>query len=338
MLVQIDSWFGGGKSLLTGLLDGHPELFTFLYHDASYMALLGENNNADWVLTKHTEQLRRLLGDGCSNYYAIERMANQGFQAYDFSSKDRINLNYPVNYYKFDSRFFKELLSLSDWTLEKIVHVLYKNLLMELTKFKKIDKFPKYFVSQSFPILQLQKNFLNVYPSAKSILVKRKIQNIIATRTNRKPVEDDFQSKKGYAREFKDILKSLEIEKISEYYEFWEEMEEQFPKRVLVVDFDEINMNTESTLKRVAEFLEIKFEEILLKWSYFGEEIKCNGQSYVGRELDDPKKLLSNSELEIINKRIKRFHKFKKFRISSSIIKISRSIAYSGYKIREYGY
>ena len=100
MLVQIDSWYGGGKSLLTGLLDGHPELFTFLYHDASYMPLMGENNNADWVLTKHTEQLRRILNHWSSNYYSIERMANQGFQPYDFSSKDRVNLKYPVDFYQ----------------------------------------------------------------------------------------------------------------------------------------------------------------------------------------------------------------------------------------------
>lgn len=335
MLVQIDSWFGGGKSLLTGLLDGHPELFTFFYHDASYMPLMGEKNDADWVLTKHTEQLRRILGDGSSNYYAIERMANQGFQAYDFSSKDRVNLKYPVDFYQFDSKFFKELQKLPEWTLEKIVHVLYKNLLQE---FKKVDELPKYFVSQSFPILKLQKNFLTVYPSAKSILVKRKIHNIIATRSNRKPVEDDFQSKKGYAREFADILKSQEIEKICTYYKFWEDMAAKYPDRVLIVDFDDINLNTKNTMKKVADFLGIKFVEILLKWSYFGEEITCNGNKYVGNELDDPKKLLSEKELNIIDARIKRWQRLKKTKISPFIIQISKFVGFLGYKVREYGY
>ncbi len=77
MIIHVDGWWGGGKSLLRGLLDGHLEIFCSPIHDIISLAFQNETNESEWLIYKDTEYLRTLLASK-GRYYRIERFVNQG--------------------------------------------------------------------------------------------------------------------------------------------------------------------------------------------------------------------------------------------------------------------
>ena len=141
MLIQVDGWFGAGKSVLWMLLDGHPDVFCSPVHDYSYAAFLNQGNDFDWVKTRHTEILRKALAR--TQYYKFEKVYWDGFMSFEFSSDNVLKLPYAVNYYNFDYSFIKTLMADSEWTLEKITDTLYSSIYKEVLKNKPETKLPK---------------------------------------------------------------------------------------------------------------------------------------------------------------------------------------------------
>ncbi len=88
MLIQIDGWFGSGKSALCTLLDGHPDVFCSPIHDYSYAAFLNQGDEFDWIKTRHIEILRKVLAR--TQYYRFEKIFWDGFIVFDFSTDQKL--------------------------------------------------------------------------------------------------------------------------------------------------------------------------------------------------------------------------------------------------------
>lgn len=306
MFVQIDGWHGAGKSELVGLLDGHPEIFANLMPDVSHMAFLFDYNRPEWIHEKHSEDLRKLLV--MSEYYNIERAANQGFFSFDFSATDRLRMPYKMNFYDFEKDFMGEVMALDQWTQEEIVHLLYKNLYRHLNRNGNFPRsFPKYYVSKSYGFVNMQQKFRTVFPNSKSIFIHRDVLANIATRANRRPMEDDYHTKGFYSMGFEKLMRRGEVEEILYCLDFNKERAEKYPDHFLMVDFDEMNNNTEKVMREICNFMHIDFDPIMLKFTYFGEEVSCKGKKYVGEELDKPEDLLNSQEIAEVNRRIEEY-------------------------------
>ena len=62
-------------------------------------------------------------------------------------------------------------------------------------------------------------NIPTIMPNMKSILVRRGLKNIIATRTNRKERPGDLNEKQAFRVPFNKVIKSGEVETIMHFFE-----------------------------------------------------------------------------------------------------------------------
>lgn len=307
MLLQIDGWFGSGKSVLLTLLDGHPDVFCIPVHDYSYAAFLNQNNELDWIKTRHTEILRKILSK--TQYFKFEKMYWDGFHNVEFSSNERLRLPYKTNFYNFDYNFINELLLKDNWNIETIVETLYTSIYRETVKEKVIFHLPKWFATSSNPLFI--DDYINIpilLPNAKSVQVRRRVENIIATRSNRKPRTEDFKTKTFFSDAFEKRISDGEVEKILNYYDKYDDLVKTFPDVFMVVDFLDLVNHTEKSIKKVADFLNIEFHPSLLIASYNSKELECNGKKYIGQENDNIDDLLTVLERAIISERIEKYY------------------------------
>jgi len=297
MLLQIDAWYGGGKSTLLGLLDGHPNIAPNPLHDATHMFVL--NKEAETVCnSRDIEALRRLLAK--TQYYILEKSALSGVGSVSFGSGIELHPEFRFDFYQFDKSWVKELMDIEVWTPQVVIETIYSNYAYHLTGKKQWD----YHASMSWSILQLQKDFAEKTGNAKSIFVERPIEEIIAVRSGRKKRENSEDS--FFAPGFEKLLKEGEVFKIKEYQSFIDESIEKYPDRFMKVTLNALIFDRENTMKKVADFLNIPFNESMLKWTFLGEEVKYEGFSYVDKINDKPEDILSEKQLSTLRKQIKR--------------------------------
>lgn len=294
MILQIDGWYGAGKSVLNGLLDGHMEIASNPLHDATHMAFL-MNDIKEIYASKDIEALRRLLGK--TQYYILEKSALLGESSISFGAGIECKTDFNFDFYAFDKLWVTELLQDDDWRPESIITHIYKKYSYLLNDREDY----KYFATMSWPLIDLQTNFFNAFPNSKSILVKRPIADIIAVRSGRTPRDhngkDDF-----FAPGFDKLIKNGEIQKIVSYYKMFDKLCEKHPNSFFEVDFSDLIHNRRESMHRVSEFLEVNFSESMLQWTFLGKEVKHEGCSYVDKVNDSASNLLSKKQIDEIKK------------------------------------
>lgn len=307
MLIQVDGWFGSGKSVLWMLLDGHPDVFCSPIHDFSYSAFLSQSDAHEWVTTRHTEILRKALAR--TQYYKFEKAYWDGFQSFEFSTTEVLRLPYTCNYYRFDEAFFTALMKRERWTICEITDLLYGSVYREVHGLPQDSALPRFFAAMSHAhLIEEYSNFPVLFPGSKSIQVRRSVENIVATRSNRKPKPEDFKTKNFFSGDFETRIAEGEVEKILAYYDRYDALMKQYPDVFTTVEFDDLVMRTEPTMRRMAEFLDIPFHPELLRATYCGTEIEYNGKKYIGQENDHIDTLLSPDERQIIRDRMAQYH------------------------------
>jgi hypothetical protein len=308
MLLQIDGWFGAGKSVLWMLLDGHPDVFCSPIHDYSYSAFLNQSDELDWVKTRHTEILRKALAR--TQYYKFEKVYWDGYMSFEFSTSDVLKIPYSINYYSFDHRFIKHLIGLSSWSLEGIIDSLYASIREEVFQGQRHNDNNMYYASMSNPLfINDYPNSPMIFPHGKSIQVRRSVEEIIAVRSNRKPRPEDFKTWTFFSDSFDKRINEGEVEKILNYYTRYDSLVEEYPDYFMVIDFNDLISNTGIAMNKVSDFLNISWNDVLLNASYQGAELVCNGKKYVGQVNDKIEDLLSAEEVGVIRKRKDLFYK-----------------------------
>lgn len=235
-----------------------------------------------------------------------------------------MDVDYNVDFYKFDKLFSSRLNDMKLWTIEGIINCLYKSYYDIYTNSKEME-YPKYFASMSHPgHFDKYKNIPSIFPHMKSILVKRNIKNIIATRMNRKERPKDLNSFQAFRTPLKKILDTKEIEKILNYFETYEELQKQFPSHFFIIDFDELVLNPKEAMKKVASFLGIEYEGVLSIPTRDRNLLELDGVSFIGKENDTFENLLTKEEQNIIDSRINAYNK----NINSDEVNIDKNSAF----------
>ncbi|RXK13597.1 hypothetical protein CP965_07305 [Halarcobacter mediterraneus] len=301
MIIQIDGWFAGGKSVLWSLLDGHKDIYVSPLHDYTFSRLLKEDCTP-WIKSKNLLFLRKILL-GETSYYKFEQILKYGTLDISLSSEETIKLPYNIDFYTLDRNYINTIEKLEKWTPEILIETLYETL---YKTFIKSHQTKKYYASMGNAYYYKNyKNIPKIFPNMKSIIVKRDIKNIIASRINRKVRPIDVKEHNAFASEFEIIIKSREIEKIVDYFKTLDFLSKRYPNKFFIVEFDDLVKNTKNTMKKISNFLEIKFEEVLTKPTRDGRYLQKNGISFIGQENDTYEKLLTENEVDIINERIK---------------------------------
>ena len=301
MFIQIDGWYAGGKTVLWSLLDSHSEVFVCPIHDFSFAKLLDQDNTREWLKKRYSTELRQILAK--SEYYKFEKVYYDKVVPIYFSADSFVNIPYDTDFYQFDEKFYKKLHDLEKWTLEAIVENLYETF-YEVHTDK--EQHPKYYASMSHAgSYELYNNIPGIFPNMKSIVVKRGLKNIIATRTNRKERPRDLNDKQAFRVPFDRVINSGEVENICHYFSTYEKLQERYPEQFMIVEFDDLVKDTKNSMQKVAKFLDIEYEEILSKPTRDGVLLEHNGMSFIGEENDDYRKLLTQEEIGVIDRRIR---------------------------------
>lgn len=307
MLLQIDGWFAGGKSALWSLLDGHEDIFVNPVHDYSYALFLDKLNDDEWINKKHCTALRKILNQ--SEYYKFEKLYNEKKYQIHFSIDKIMDVDYYVDFYEFDKLFFSKLNDMKEWNIELIIHTLYQTYFEIYNKGNK-NKYPKYYASMSHPgLFRYYENIPLIMPNMKSIVVKRDIMNIIATRMNRKERANDLNKFQAFSTPLKKIIDTKEINKILNYFEIHEELQRKYPSQFLVVDFKKLITETEKSMKDIAKFLDIEYDSVLSIPTRDAILLEYDGVSFIGKENDTYENLLSPNEIKIIQNKIDTYKK-----------------------------
>lgn len=303
MLLQIDGWFGAGKSVLWALLEGHEEVFTSPIHDYSFSAMLEQNNDLDWIKTKHTEVLRKVLAK--TQYFRFEKVFLDGYWSFGLSSDQVVQLPYKIDYYEHDKKFMTNLISEKEWSIEIIIDRLYSSIYETSKKIHNKTSKPQWYASMGNPLfIQNYKNFPIFFPNSKSIQVRRTVHDIIAVRSSRRPRPEDFKTKKFFSDTFDTRINNKEVEDIIDFYKATDNLVYLYPDIFMVVDMEDLILDTKKTMKTICDFLNINYNKKLTKTTYFGQEIKYNDVSFLDQPFDCAENILSREQILQIDKTI----------------------------------
>ena len=306
MIIQIDGWFAGGKGVLWSLLDGHKDIFVNPVHDFSYASLLDKSDSDEWVKKRHTTFLRKTLA--ASEYYKFEKLFLEKSIEFSFATDVSKVIPYEADFYKFDQKFYSKLNSYDIWSINSIVKTLYKTYYEEYTQ--QSSYYPKYYATMSNAWkYKYYKNIPTLFPDMKSIVVKRGLKNIIATRTNRTQRAKDLNSFQAFCTPFDVIIQRKEVDWILKYFHTNEQLQKEYPEQFLIVDFDDLVKRPHESMKKVASFLNIDFDKILTIPTRDSILLEHNGVSFIGKENDDYKELLSQNEIDTLDKMQADFYK-----------------------------
>jgi hypothetical protein len=309
MLLQVDGWYGSGKLLIMSLLDSHPDVFCSPIHDFTFCAFMDQDENHEWVTTKHIKILRSAITR--TRYSFFEQNYREGAIAFEFSADKRIYFPYNVDYYAFDRLWIDKLWEMEKWTFNAMTNALYESIWESHFKVRQDQNPPKWFASMGHAkYIDFYHRIPSLFPGAKSITIKRNVENIIATRCNRKIRPEDFTQKvHKFSAPFETrIYEDNEVENILNYYYTYEQLASKYPKIFMIADFDDFIQDTENIMRKIADFMEIPFHPSLLQPSLMCQPIVHNGKSYIDQEYDDINQLLTPEELEIIRNRKQAFY------------------------------
>ncbi|MGJ8676101.1 MAG: sulfotransferase [Akkermansiaceae bacterium] len=305
-LLVIDGWWGSGKSVLRGLLDGHSQIFVCPVQDSVPGAFARSKELSKWLLYKDTEALREMCAKE-SEYFRIERFHHRGTFHSDTSKNNRDYQTFDFDYYGFDKHFIEHLLKHETWSPEIICEQLYSSFHEFWPQYPSRKDEIKYLTTMANNHATTPESLMRDYENAKLIYVRRDPAGIISTRAGRKPVEGDYRSESWEQLSVKKLISSGEVERIVLMQQRVEQLQKEFPHRLMVIDFEPLVLEWGKTIDEVRDFLAIKDESILKEFSYCGKKIvSSSGLSYVGSINDKPCELLESTFFNEIIKREKR--------------------------------
>lgn len=298
MLINIDSWRGAGKSVLLSLLDGHKDVFSCPIHDFTHIPFCFADARPDWLESIETDQIRRLLCQ--SGYYRFEFHAQKKAILFSLSSKEKIWVKIPfeIDFHNFERMWMCKLNELKQETrcTEDLLRSIYASLQTSLGLNPKRLVATMSQVKPGYVGLLLEK-----FPTAKTIHIRRSLPGVMATRVNRTAdPQRGGSNKDGYIGSFSKRIFSSEIEKICHHYNEIDRLVEKYSEKVLVIDFNDLIINTKVTMRKVTNFLQIDYSDNLVEPSILGIPLKKGGIGYIGKQNDDPSLLLSKWELMTI--------------------------------------
>lgn len=286
--IVIDGFHGSGKSVLKGILDGHPDIVVSKAQE-SILSAFCQAGITSYIEPMHYRKLREILA--ChSQYFDLERLHNQGSIELSVSHNSQVSKDIAIDFYKLDEQAFSQLKELDSWSVENITRVFHQS-------FINIWAPPS---GASYHYVTMEDNvkgfasYLMTSSSAKLIYVKRSIPDIVASLSGRRALKNDpTTSHWDTNTSFKLLWQGVALAAADRQQEA-EIAAANFPDRVLVVEFDQLVSQCDDTLNRICNFIGVQRSETMNYCSIDGQEVLAsNGEKYLGKTLDSAKELLS---------------------------------------------
>ena len=245
-LILIGQIQRSGGSLLTQLFDSHSELL---------------NYPSELVLTNPKEDWSKRLT--FSSILQNQRLRKNILkQNYEKPGRARSYSNLK-NFFLFNPFVEKKIFnSLKKNDLRSSFDAYFTAFFNAFLNYKNKKEVKKKFITAFLPrFFMNSKNidlFFQIYPNGKLINIIRDPRSFL-------------KSAKKHSKKYEDTTKSLELWKKSAENSI--KFKEKYLKNIIIVKFDDLILNTESTMKKICQKININYEEVLLKPTFNGESI-----------------------------------------------------------------
>ena len=278
-IVFIEGWPAAGKTALWSLLDGHNSFFVDPLHTYILYSLHGLFSEKGEKRKLTIREVRAALSK--TEYYKIEQYSKAKTFPISFDSKTQIYKEYIFDWIMFDQNFINDVTSkeinAKDFSNFYIYWYLksYKNGIY-------LDKTETFITMTNY--FEYNKAVkLNKIINCQFIKVTRSPEEIIYSRSSRKPRSEDGKETKHFAPVFFDLMNEGEYEKICHFNDFYKKLEDK--KFFINVNLYDIVYRKEKTLLKLCKFLNIEFSEKLIIETRDG--VKLSSKHFLTKSIND---------------------------------------------------
>ena len=297
---------GSGKSLIRGLLDGHPQLLVSPFHEVVLESFYKNKTNVKKKMD--IETVRTVLASN-GRYFQLERLIKEKDQSILIGGNDKRETNINLDYDLFDSSWVKNLFKKGKkWNSQQICEEIYKSLSAKLCSpllDNNVKK--KYYCALNTGYQKAVSGFVKSFPDSKIIYLKRNSLEIISSIIKRKKNKKDFRSSSFSRQSLLDMYGTKEfINSIYSLNKEAEKLSKKNPNKILTINFSDFFQNQAVETKRILKFLKICDHYSLKYYSSGGYKMThSDGSSLLSTPVDKGYDNLSKKEL----KKIETFYK-----------------------------
>ena len=303
MIILIDGFWGSGKTTLRYLLDGHSELKVSPSQESIVSAFYRNKDKLKFYSYKDVRLIRKILAD--SYYYNLEQETVKGYFDHDINRNKLL-----FNFYEFEKYWVDKLINIDHWNNEKILNTIYSSIIKFYYNCTELSLDQKKVIVEDNNF-NCHRFFLQELKVSKIITVKRSAQDILASLLSRKVIPNNYLTYEYQKYNFNYLVRKQHFPiRIKNNNKITEALKKEFPERIYECDFKNLIYKTEDEMKKISNFLNISYEEILSKPTHFGENIKFNDdEAILNKEKYVANKTFSNYEINLI----KQFDKYNFF-------------------------
>jgi hypothetical protein len=283
-----------GKSTLSRLFDGHPELAVSPLHDYLVDAFARAGPDRDvWIEENgdrflNNNKFRRILSS--SGYYKWQDAAIRGW--YDYPSVAGEYMRFQLeslDFCEFESTWLERINDGPVPEFQDILRIIYDSFFDCWGNYDYDRETCEYFVSWSYvfetsPIEYL----LEAYDGSKAIFIERDPRGVVAAKAADR--SDDLR----------EILTEGKIFDMLEFYADVRELQQEYPDRLRIIAFEDLILNPSDIIEELRAFLDVSPDPVLDEVTFCGEEIEMDTPHF-GKINDDYEEILSQSEKRIVD-------------------------------------
>lgn len=282
-----------GKSTLSRLFDGHPELAVTPLHDYLVEAFAGAGPDRDIWIEEDGEQFlnsnkfRRILSK--SGYYKWLDASIRGW--YDYPSVAGEYMRFQLeslDFCAFEDTWLDRINEGPAPEFEEILQIIYDSFFTCWGNYDYDPERCEFFVSWSYVSETASIEYLlEEYDGSKAIFIERDPRGILAAKAADR--SDDLW----------ELLTDGSVFDMLGFFEAVRELEEEYADRLRIIEFEDLILNPSETIEELRDFLGVSPDPILDEVTFCGEKIEMETPHF-GRINDDYDEILNGRERRIV--------------------------------------
>ena len=279
-----------GKTVLGYLLDGHPSTAVTHFHDSLLATFndiesIDEFFHDDWQNDRNDRlDLVQFRAHLPKSYYSMQRIT-EGTEREEIASRtDSHSFNREFDFYKFEKSLFDDLMKQNIESAEDILQLIYHNYFDSMGNINYNADKNKYFIGRGSKWPPQWRFFLENFKNPKIININRDPRSITAT-------EDELENSDGIRQG-----RLFEHQRVNKKAREFEEKYENF----IVVEFEDMILDTERVVDRIYEFLDIQQTDILYRPTMGGQSFQTD-KPILGEVNDHYTKIASRENQRLLD-------------------------------------
>lgn len=267
-----------GKGILCRLLDGHSNLGVTPIHD-TFPKLLETFNPRNVEEAALFYKLRRNITK--TRYYNLEDFAHHRSLQTEISAESRPEEPIELDFYQMEQDWTAAVNT--DMRTTEVIKNIFHSLFENITDYSYKKSRCQYYVGMGAVKPGPMESLIHENEDSKVIFISRDPRAVVASKGSRPN------------RSIEDFIKRGWVLKSKKHFQKARSLKDEHPDRVLIIHFEDLILNTDQTMDKISEFLDIRPEKILYTPSFSDKELTPKSD-YVGEIKDDWEDLVSKDE------------------------------------------